>query len=132
LEENKDKELVAAERNRHLDFDRDQALDAKNYGETNLDLDRLRSFDNLDSARANALDLAKEEALRRNLDLNEGGEFWKRQFDDDFDGGDFDIDFDDSSSPSSSSPSPSTSSPTLTAPEDESTSGEFHFFTLPL
>jgi hypothetical protein len=98
---------LAAERNNRLDFDKDTALDAKNFKETNFDAEKNRAFDNSDFNKLKNLDLAKEAAAKNNLEVGEGG-IWKRQFDDD-DGGDFDIDFDDYDSPSST-----------TSPDDDS------------
>jgi hypothetical protein len=81
---NKDKALIAAERKHRLDLDKDQALAAKNYKEVNLDLEKDRKFDNADVRKARALDLAKEKDARKNVRFREGGgDFWKRQFDDD-------------------------------------------------
>ncbi|GAA5973035.1 hypothetical protein JCM3765_003553 [Sporobolomyces pararoseus] len=109
----KDNQLLAAERNNHLDFDKDTDLDAKNYKETNFDAEKDRAFDNSDSDRIKLIDSAKEQALRKNLKLGGGGfeGIWKRQLDDDA----FDFEFDDTSPTT-------TTTTTSTLPQDGSAS----------
>ncbi|GAA5903538.1 uncharacterized protein JCM6883_005034 [Sporobolomyces salmoneus] len=107
LNKNKNKALIAAERNNHLNLDKDTELAAKNYREANLDLSKLRQTQDSKLNKAQLAAIAKEQALKKNLRL--GGGLWKRQYDgtggldsfgsdDSFDSPDS-IDSDSSSSP---------------------------------
>lgn len=118
----KDDQLLAAERNDHLNFDKDTDLDAKNYKESNFDAEKDRAFDNSDLNRKKLVDLAKEQALRKNLELGGGGfeGLWKRQVDDEDDGFDFN-DFDEFSPTT-------TTTTTSTLPQDGSASSPGEFF----
>lgn len=109
LRKNKNKALLAQERKHRFNLDKDQALAAKNYKETNFAAEKDRKFDNANINKAKIAELAKEKDLRKNL--RKGGDFWKRQLEGDglgfggglydggfsgggFDGGDFGGGFD--------------------------------------
>lgn len=91
-----DEGLVAADRVRHFDLDRDQALDAESYFATNFDVDKLQGIDESDFLQA--IKLSGDGMSRRNIGIGHSG-LWRRQLDDDAqgadDGGAFDITFDD-------------------------------------
>ncbi|GAA6012889.1 hypothetical protein JCM11491_006214 [Sporobolomyces phaffii] len=91
-----DEGLVAADRDRHFDLDRDQALDAEAYFATNFDVDKLQGIDESDFLKA--IELSGDGTSRRNIGIGHSG-LWRRQLDDEAqgadDGGDFDITFDD-------------------------------------
>ncbi|GAA5917780.1 uncharacterized protein JCM6883_007145, partial [Sporobolomyces salmoneus] len=95
LNKNKNKALLAAERNNHLDLDKDTELAAKNYREANLDLSKLRKTQDSKHNKAQLAAVAKEQALKKNINL--GGGLWKRQASDDsMNDADFYVDFADS------------------------------------
>ncbi|GAA6004276.1 hypothetical protein JCM5350_003453, partial [Sporobolomyces pararoseus] len=116
LHKNRNKKLLAAERKNHLNFDKDTALAAKNYKEVNFGAEKDKKFDNAKINKAKVADLAKEQALRKNVRLGGGGGFWKRQSEDEgldgegLDGEGYDLGSDDALDSSSFSPDSSYSS----------------------
>ncbi|GAA5903557.1 uncharacterized protein JCM6883_005041 [Sporobolomyces salmoneus] len=108
---NKNKALLAAERNNHLNLDKDTELAAKNYREANLDLSKLRQTQDSKLNKAQLAAIAKEQALKKNVNL--GGGLWKRQYDEAGEPGGLDIGSDDSFDSPDSIDSDSSSSPLI-------------------
>ncbi|GAA5914424.1 uncharacterized protein JCM6883_004787, partial [Sporobolomyces salmoneus] len=88
---NKNKALIAAERENHLESGGDgTTLAAKNYREANFAAANDRKSDTARFNKAKLAALAREAALRKNVRLGGGG-IWKRQFDEAGESGGLDI-----------------------------------------
>ncbi|GAA5845998.1 hypothetical protein JCM5353_006341 [Sporobolomyces roseus] len=80
LRKNKNTALLAQERKHRFNLDKDQALAAKHYKETNFAAEKDRNFDDAKINKVKVAKIEKEKDLRKKSRRGGGGDFWKRQY----------------------------------------------------